>query len=208
MGNEITGNLGTAKVRNIHIASDAGIDPSKLAIRSFAESNFPLELCRVWDAMHTNLPGTAANDDLALVTGTLGTDAPTIQSGDVKAIGATTRYLGANIPVPYNYVSGDSIRLRLRADMKTTVADTSATIDVEAYRNTGDGATSSDLCTTAAQSINSLDEDDYDFNITGDDFEPGESIFVRIAIAVNDAATATEVIGRLIAIKPHFDRRG
>src|SRR5690349_17053811 len=50
----------------------------------------PWEAWRVWDALHTNLPGTSAADDLALVGGTFGAASPSIQTYDVKAAGAQT----------------------------------------------------------------------------------------------------------------------
>ena len=63
-------------------------------LRQDALAIFPVTLTdlRIWDAIQTNLTGTANTDDLAIVGTTFGTTAPVINAGDCKALGATTRY--------------------------------------------------------------------------------------------------------------------
>jgi len=77
-----------------------------------------LALLRIWDAFHTNLPGTAASDDLALIGGTFGTAPPMVQAGDLKAAGATTRYARFSVEVPECYDDGETFSLILSAGMK------------------------------------------------------------------------------------------
>lgn len=163
---------------------------------------FPLQLvtARVWDAMQTNLPGTAATDDLAIVGGTFGTAPPVINAGDCKTLGATTRYARIEVPIPECYVAGQSFSLSFSAGMKTTIADTSCTLDIECYRLDKDSGISADLCATAAQSINSVTFADKSFTITPATLNPGDMLDVRIAIAVNDAATGTAVTPTIAAI--------
>lgn len=156
----------------------------------------PLEAFRVWDAMQTNLPGTAATDDLAVVTGTLGTNAPMIQSSDAKNT-TVTQYARLLMRLPPEYVSAQSVSLRLHAGMVTTVANGTATIDAQVYALDGDAAVGADLCTTAATSINSLTFADKDFSITATSLEPGSVLDIRLAIAITDSATGTAVIGAL-----------
>jgi hypothetical protein len=160
-------------------------------------SVFPILLTsfRVWDALHTNLPGTSATDDLGLIGGTFATASPTIQTSDLKAAGATTRYARVEVPLPAEYVAGETVTLRFHAGMKTTVADNTATLDVQAYESDLEEGISADLCTTAATTINSLTMADIDFVITPTALEPGDMLDVRIAVAINDAATGTAVIG-------------
>jgi hypothetical protein len=159
----------------------------------------PWTAWRVWDAVHTNLPGTAANDDLALVGGTFGTDTWCVESGDLKAAGATTRYARAFIQLPPEYEDGQTVNIRVRGGMETTVADNSATVDLEVYESDyeGDAAGPTDLCATAAQSINSLTHADKDFTITATGLAAGDWLDVRLAVAVNDAATGTVVLARV-----------
>jgi hypothetical protein len=172
------------------------IQRTALAQQDEARHKIALEDWRVWDAYATLLTATAASDDLALVGGTFGTAHPSIQTGDLKNAGATTRYARIVLTLPHSYVAAETIKIRLSAGMLTTVASSAATVDVEAYRHDEDTTlTGSDICATAAQSINSLTFANKDFVITSTTLGPGDSIDVRIAIAVNDSATATAVIG-------------
>lgn len=206
--NEISeGSIKTGVLKNIHCSDAMELERDKLAQRVLGTDNVPLSACRVWDAQQTLLPGTAAADDLAFVTGTLGTNMPSIQTGDLKAAGATTRYASLQAELPEDYEDGQTVTVELVAGMKTTVADVSATIDLQAYRSAEDGTVGSDLCATAAQSINSLTAATKSFTLTPTSLVAGDLLDLRIAIAVNDAATATAVIGCLYAIKVRSDRR-
>lgn len=188
-------------------SATANLSTSKLEQRTIQAFALPLSSAYTWDAIQTRLPGTPASDDLGFVNGTWGTDAKTIQTGDVKASN-TTRYAGFEIQVPHNYDDGQTIQLRVRAGMKTTVSDGTATVDVEVYKSDGDGLVGSDLCSTSAQSINSLTIADKDFTITASSVDPGDKLFVRVAVAVNDAATATAVIGLITNVDLLCDTRG
>jgi len=163
---------------------------------------------RVHDAFATNLPGTPADDDLGLVTGTLGTAPPEVQTGDLKAAGATTRYARRVVTIPQEYQAGQTFQLRFRAGMKATVADVSATLDIEAYKLDGAGGVSGDLYAGPAQDINSLTLQDIDFTITPTTLTPGDQLDVRIAMAVNDAATGTAVTGVIHKLSRLCDVKG
>lgn len=171
---------------------------------------FPIRLTdfRIWDAVQTPLTGTAGTDDLALVGGTWGTNPMRIQAGDLKAAGATTRYARAEVVVPECYVAAQTLTINLYGYMTTTVADNSCTVDIEAYRRDKSGGISADLCTTLAQSINSLTAAEKTFVITETTFGPGDVLEIRIAIACNDAATATAVTPTLSAVDLVCDIKG
>jgi len=190
------------------LSPTAAILPSQLELRSFQEESVPLTSCRVWDAMATNLPATPASDDLGLVTGTPGTTAPLINTGDVKALGPTTRKLTFELCVPDNYESGKAFQVRIRAGMLTTIADTTATVDLEVFKPDGAGAVGSDLCATPAATINSLTQSDKDFTITASSLNPGEKLICIVSVAVNDAATVTAVIGQIYSISRRCHTRG
>lgn len=168
----------------------------------------PLTLFRTWDALATNLPATPANDDLGLVTGTLGTDGPSLQTGDLKAAGSTTRYARVQVRLPAEYVSGQTVTVRASAGMLTTVADVAATLDVQAYRVERDGGVGSDLCSTSAQDINDLTLANMDFNITATTLTPGDLLDIRLAVLVNDGATVTAVTGIVAAVELLCDIKG
>jgi hypothetical protein len=163
---------------------------------------------RVWDAMQTNLPGTAATDDLAIVGGTFGTGSPAIQTGDLKAAGSTTRYARCSFALPHTYVAGQSVTIRAHAGMVTTVASSAATVDFEVYRSDDEAGIGSDICATSAQSINSLTDANFDFTITPTTLNPGDTLDIRMAVLVNDAATATAVIGSIGSVEILLDVKG
>lgn len=168
----------------------------------------PLTSLRVWDAFATNLPGTAATDDLALIGGTFGTAPPTVSAGDLKAAGATTRYARFQMQLPECYDAGQTVTLAIYAGMVTTVADTSCTLDAEVYKIDKITGIGSDLCATAATTINSLVFGAKSFTITPSGLVAGDVFDVRVAIACNDAATGTAVTPTIAAIDLLCDIRG
>jgi hypothetical protein len=202
--------LPSNSVTNAAISATAAIARTKLAQDSLKPYTIDFTACRVHDAIQTNLPGTAANDDLAIYSGTggFGTDGITLDAGDLKAAGATTRYARFKAHLPAEYVDGETVSIRVRSAVETTVADTSCTVDIEAYRPDGSGGLSADLCTTAATSMNSTTAAAYDFTITPTTLVAGDCLDCRIAIACNDAATATEVRPSIYAIQLLCDVKG
>jgi len=148
---------------------------------------------RTWDALAVNLPGTGANDDLALVTGTPGTDGPTIQSADPGGTSVTAK-AGLLFAMPDGYVAGTPVTLRLHAGVLTSVADDSCTLDVSAYEITEAGAAGDDLCTTAAPDMNSTTFADLDFTITPTGLVAGDLLSIVITIAAVDAGNAAAIV--------------
>lgn len=192
------------------LSGNAEIQHTQLRQRVLQTFPVPWTQFRVWDAWHTNPVGTAGTDDLALSTGALvGSGAAgTINAGDCKNLGATTRRIACFVPIPDHYDDGETIQLRIRAAMATTVASTSCTVDAEAFV-VGVGATvGTDLVTTAAQSMNSLTVTDYDFTINAASVDPGMLLEVRLTIAVSDTATATAVTPTIYSVELLCDTRG
>lgn len=192
---------------NQNLAANANIDPSKMAQRVLAESVVPVHSFRVWDAVASNPVSAAANDDLGLVTGTWGTNPVRLTGGDMKALGATTRRIYFSVPIPANYEDGETIQIRVRAKMETTLADVSCTVDLEAYVGSS-GSLGSDLVVTSAQSINSLTAANYDFTLSGSGVNPGDLIECRMSIVCNDAASATAVTPAIYKVSLLCDTRG
>lgn len=154
----------------------------------------PLTSMRVWDAIQTVIPGTPATDDLGLVGTTFGSIGPVVSAGDLKAAGATTRRTRCpQVVVPECYDDGQTLNIDVYAGVATTIADVSCTVDVECYRVDKLGAIGSDLCATAAQSINNTTLSKKTFVITPTTLAKGDVLDIRITIACNDAATATAV---------------
>lgn len=171
---------------------------------------FPVNMMdlRVWDAIQTNLPGTAAADDLALIGTTFGSTAPRVTAGDCKALGATSRYARFMVELPECYEAGETVTLSLSAGMVTTVASSSCTVDVECYKIDKITGIGSDLCTTSATTINSLVFAAKAFTITPSGLTAGDVLDVRLTIACNDAATGTAVTPTIAGIDLLCDIRG
>ena len=166
-----------------------------------------LTSCRVHDSLVTNLPGTAANDDMALITGTPGTNAPTLQGVDFGGA-STDEKCSFIFSLPIEYVSGQSVTLRAHAGMLTTVSDGTATLDCECWSDDGDGTVSADLCATAAQSINSLTLADIDFTITATSLTPGMNLQFRLSFGGSDTGNAGVMIPTITKISVLLDCRG
>ena len=202
----------TVRVSESLAIGDTGISAQTRATILTQDANaiFPVMLTdlRVWDAYQTNLPGTAATDDLALIGGTFATAPPTISAGDLKAAGATTRYARFQVQLPECYDPGQTVTLSLYSGMKTTVADVSCTVDVQCYKLDKISGIGSDLCTTSATTMNSLVFAAKAFTITPSGLVAGDVFDVRIAIACNDAATATAVTPTIAAIDLLCDIKG
>lgn len=170
---------------------------------------YPIDLTqmRVHDARQTNLPGTSSADDMAIITGTPGTDAPTLQGVD---FGGTTsdEKCGFQFALPPEYVAGETVTLRVRGAMLTTVSDGTATVDVECWKNDLDGGVGSDICATAAQSINSLTPANKDFTITPTGLVPGDVLQVRLSFAGSDTGNLGVMIPEISDVRFLLDIKG
>lgn len=198
--------LPDGQISNPDISANANIETSKMEQRVLAEYRVPINAFRVWDAISTNPVTAAANDDLGLVQGTWGSAVNKITAGDCKAA-SVTRRIYFSVPVPPNYDDGQTIQLRFRAKMETTLSDGTCTIDAEAYI-ANDGTLTSDLVTTAAQSMNSLTVANYNFTLASGSIDPGDLIEVRLTIACVDTATATAVTPAVYEVALLCDTRG
>ena len=196
---------------NASIASTAAIARTKLAQDTDQEFIIPFTELRVHDALTSLLPSSAGTDDLGLLSGTFGTDAPTVTAGDLKAAGSTTRYARFLFGMPAEYDDNETVKIRCKAGMETTVADTSCVLDVEAYLWSEDGTLNgspTDLYTGATQSMNSLTSANLDYQLTSTSLVSGSIIDVRIAVICNDGATGTAVTPSIYNVSVLCDIRG
>ncbi len=197
---------------NLRVAGSITPAKAKSELLAMAELQvFPIRLTdfRVWDDMASLLPSAGATDDLGMIEGTWSTNTPSLQTEDLKAAGATNNRARVLVHLPWEYVAGNTVTLRFKAGMITTVADGTATLDCEAYKlqDDPDDAIGSDLVTTAATTINSTTFADIDFAVTATALSPGDILDVRITTAVNDGATGTAVIAGITSAKLLCDVR-
>lgn len=145
----------------------------------------------------TPLPAAGDSTNLGLVAGTHGTNGPSLQGADA---GATTKTEVARllVAVPADYDIGD-LTLTFHAGMLTTLADDVATLDVQVYETDEEAGVGSDLCETAAQSINSLTLADKAYVIDGDGLAAGDVLDIEITTVVTDAGN----LGVMKAIVGH-----
>jgi hypothetical protein len=92
--------------------------------------------------------------------------------------------------------------------METTGASASATLDVEVDKSDRAAGLGSDLCATAAQTINSLTFANKDFTITPTGLSAGDVLDVRLTVTVTDSATATAVTASIGAVEFLVDIKG
>ena len=208
MAGEVTSTILSDVILNKHINSAAAIVRSKLALES---KKFwqPLESLRIWDsASNAVLPNTAASDDLAIIVGTIGTSGHVVRSSDAKAT-TITQKAAFTFTLPPEYEDGGAISLTPFAGMKTTVSDTTATIDFSVYaKDAADGTHGSDLVTTSATTINSLTLAAKPFVVTPTSLVAGDELTALMTIAITDGATATAVLGMITKIYWLLEVRG
>lgn len=156
----------------------------------------PLEGFRIYDGAHDLLPGTAAGDDLALITGTHGTDGLYLETADGKA-GNNTWYARQQIRVPQDWDAAQSLTLAIYGGMNTTISDNTATVDFSVFKMNRAGSISgSELVTDSAKDINSLTAAEQTFAIDPTTLSAGDLLDVLLSVAINDTATATAVKAR------------
>ena len=162
--------------------------------------DIPLTSGRVFDALATNLPASGTVDDFGLITGTPGTNAPSLQTEDVSISDAIS-YATFLVKIPHWYKAGSTVTLRLSCGMVTNVADQSCEVDVSAwvtdYAN-NDLSVSGDLCETGIQSMNSTTFANKDFVIDDDAsgyvLTPGSILQIQVLADWDDDATGGVVI--------------
>ena len=135
--------------------------------------------------------GTPAENALEVVGGTHGTNAPSLQTPDFKNNSAAATYTTrGELQLPWEYVVGSSVNIRLNAGMLTTVGSVACTVDLEVYKSDEDSTSTGDLCATAATSMNDVTFADLDFTITASTLSPGDLLDVKITVSADDDGDA------------------
>lgn len=171
---------------------------SDLRQDNLALYTIPWTAWRVWDAFHTNLPGTAATDDLGLIGGTLATNAPSLQTQDHKSAGSSQdNYARCMVTLPPEYSAAETVQIRFTCGMKTNLADQAALLDLVVHESDLDDTVSADLVTTSPTTMNIIvpTMTTINFNVTSTTLVPGDILDIRVHTAVDDNNTGTPVIG-------------
>ena len=184
-----------------------GIARSSLEQDDLQNYVIPFRDWRIADNLSSLLPATAASDDLGMDGETFGTETPFLVTSDAKAT-TVTQYGRFQFALPPEYVSGQSVRIQVKAGMKTTISDGTATVDFQVYESDDDGGVGADLCATAAQSINSLTQATLNFDITATSLAAGDLLDCRMTVAITDSATSTAVLGKVSRCSVLADIKG
>lgn len=170
---------------------------SVLAQADLQEFNIPWTWWRTYNAMGSNLPSAAAEDDLGLVCGTHGTAHPTLQAGDVGGA-MSARYARAVIPLPWEYVAGQTVTFRFYAGCLTSAPDTECTLSCQVYHTDGDTSLHADGNISPAATTNNMQStvfDNIDFTLAPvTNLSPGSELDVLLFIGYEDSANAAVMI--------------
>jgi len=147
--------------------------------------DLPLENFRV--TATGALLGTSAGTPsgaFGITYGTHGTAPPKIVS-EAASAGSITNKMRQTFVLPPEYVSGETVTLRVRGKETVAAATVDTTIDAEVYKHDKDGGIGSDLCATAAQSVTTAAAN-FDFTITPTGLAAGDRLDVELTGVSDD----------------------
>lgn len=138
--------------------------------------------------------------------GTHGSAAPLVvgeaASGNTKTDKARFSY-----PLPPEYVSGESVILRVRCKEAIGAATVSTSIDCECYETDKDGGVGSDICATAAQDV-TTSYGNKDFTITPTDLVAGDMLDIELTGVTTDTGGTVGTILTMSSIELLLDIKG
>lgn len=145
---------------------------------------------------------SAGTTSLGITAGTHGSASPMIVSSSTNgtSVTETARTL---YRLPDYYRPGQPITVRISGRVATarTVA---ATVDVQAYKSNREGGVGSDLCTTAAASINSTSWADAEFVINSSGLQAGDVLDLELTVANNDTGGSSAGVAQIGAVEVVF----
>lgn len=156
-----------------------------------------------WNVLNVPLPITAAADDLAVIGGTFLTNAPVLQTSDAKAT-TVTQKARFQYRVPDDYIPGDDAKVVCVAELITTIANGTATLDLEVARVAAPGT---DIQSTAAVDFKFAPgtSTTCTFVLTATDLVPGEMLDCVFTVGITDSGTGTAVIGQITSAEFQLD---
>lgn len=131
--------------------------------------------------------GTAAGTPagaFGLTVGAHGTNSPRIV-GEAASGNTKTNKMRRTFTLPAEYVSGESITLRIPCKEAVGAATVSTTIDAVVHKSDGAGGIGADLCATAAQDV-TTDAANKDFDITPAGLVAGDELDIEITGVTTD----------------------
>lgn len=201
-------NLASGTITNTEISASAAIARSKLAQDNNQKYGVPFTSMRVWNAPHTFLPSAGASDDLGLVNGGsgFGNDCLVLKTSDIDGT-TVNQYARFEVIVPMEYQSGETCQVIIYGGV-TAATSSDTTVDLEVHESLGTGSVATDLCNTAAQSINNTTFASKTFSISPTTFIPGDYLDCRVKISGTDDGSGGAKYGVIGKIHFTFDVKG
>lgn len=168
------------------------LDRTNLTQELLAAYPIPWTYWRVWNAMQTNLPGAAADDDLGLIGGTWASATPMIQSSNPTGA-AVLQYARAQFPLSPEYDPGQRVYFRMRAKI-AEVCGTKSQLDVAVFESDKEAGLGSDLSATLGPYTLTTSYDNYDFVLTPTGLVPGDMLDIRIKVDLDDTGAHADGI--------------
>lgn len=142
---------------------------------------------------------------LGLTIGTHGSATPKLvgeaASGNSKSNSGRVQFA-----LPPEYVSGETITLRVRARITGNV-QVAQTVDALVFKSDEAAGVGSDLCATAAQSL-TTSAANYDFTITPTGLAAGDTLDVLITAAANDTGASNNRFIEIFRVAMLLDIKG
>lgn len=136
------------------------------------------------------ITGTASAGVYGIVSGGWGVGGTKLQ-GEAASNNSKTSTTKFTFRVPQNYVAGTNLTIK-PTERVSTPANTTASVDVQAYKsNENGGVSGSNLITTSAITHNSATWIEQSFTLTSALLSPGDELDIYIRQVVNDAGGAT-----------------
>ena len=140
------------------------------------------------------LAASPGSSILGLTSGTHGSASP-ILTGNGANNNSKSDSARILFTVPPQYATGSTVTVRVRCKVSAAAA-TAQTIDVLAFRSDLAAGVSSDLCTTAAQTI-TTSYANYDFTLTPSAMAAGDVIDLLVTLLANDTSGTGTITGTI-----------
>lgn len=185
----------------------ADIARSQLAQEALEPQAVPLQEFRTsgTGALLGTAAGTPAGA-MGLTYGTHGTGTPKLV-GESASGNSKTNTARVVVTLPDNYDAGETITLRVRARI-TANANTSKTLDVEAFKVNGEaGVSGSDLYAGAAQAL-TTSWANYDYSLNPGTLSPGDEVDIELTAVIDDTGGANGAVAEIGRVQLLRDIRG
>lgn len=142
---------------------------------------------------------------LGLTIGTHGSASPKLV-GEAASGNSKTNKCRFQFPLPPEYVSGETITLRVRGKMTGDV-QVAQTVDATCYKHDEAAGVGSDLCATAAQSL-TTSAANYDFTITPTGLAAGDTLDIELTTVANDTGGTANKLAEIYRVALLLDIKG